>query len=99
MIVDEPQGAYYGGIVAAPVAQEIFENIFEFAGYSNEEQEEKQKIILDSFIGQSLTQAVSSLAGKNMQYLVQGEGDYVTGQIPAPGSKVQEGDVILLMFN
>ena len=27
VIVDEPQGAYYGSVVAAPVAKEIFEGI------------------------------------------------------------------------
>ena len=27
VIVDEPQGAYYGSVVAAPCAKEIFEGI------------------------------------------------------------------------
>ena len=27
VIVDEPQGAYYGSVVASPVAKEIFEGI------------------------------------------------------------------------
>ena len=27
VIVDEPQGAYYGSVVAAPVAKEIFEDV------------------------------------------------------------------------
>lgn len=29
-LIDEPQGTYYGGIIAAPVIREIFENIFPY---------------------------------------------------------------------
>ena len=47
----------------------------------------------------SLTQAAANLSQANLQYLVQGDGDYVTGQIPAPGSEVKEGDVVLLIFD
>lgn len=32
VIVDEPQGIYYGGTVAAPVAKELFENILPYLG-------------------------------------------------------------------
>lgn len=31
-LIDEPQGTYYGGIIAAPVIKEIFENIFPYLG-------------------------------------------------------------------
>ena len=32
VIVDEPQGAYYGSVVAAPVAGEIFQGIIDLKG-------------------------------------------------------------------
>ena len=32
VIVDEPQGAYYGSVVAAPAAREIFQSIIELKG-------------------------------------------------------------------
>ncbi len=32
VIVDEPQGIYYGGTVAAPVAKELYENILPYLG-------------------------------------------------------------------
>ena len=98
VIVDEPVGAYYGGVVAAPVASKIFEGIFDFCGYDEIKDYEKQKMKLDTFIGMTLTQAVLNLSQNNLQYLIQGDGDYVTGQIPAPGVDVCDGDVILLMF-
>lgn len=98
VIVDEPKGAYYGGVVAAPIAKEIFTNIFEFKGYDMTEDVVKASFELDSFIGQTLTMSVSKLASLNLQYLIQGDGDYVTNQIPAPGIDVKEGDIVLLIF-
>jgi len=32
VLIDEPEGVYYGGTVAAPVAKEIFENILPYIG-------------------------------------------------------------------
>lgn len=36
-IIDEPQGTYYGGLIAAPVIREIFENILPYLGIEKEE--------------------------------------------------------------
>ena len=47
----------------------------------------------------TLTGSASKVSSLNLQYLTQGDGDYVTGQIPAPGVSVKDGDVILLMFD
>ena len=35
-IIDEPQGSYYGGLIAAPVIKEVFENIFPYLGILHE---------------------------------------------------------------
>ena len=99
VIIDEPVGAYYGGVVAAPVASEIFSEIFKMKGYDKNDEEEKYQFVLDTYIGLSLTQAGALASSQNLQYLTQGEGEYVTGQIPAPGTNVQEGDVVLLIFD
>lgn len=101
VVVDEPQGAYYGGVVAAPVAGDIFKEIFEIDSDINRNLKSEQRvenIELDTLIGMTATQAAGYLKGKNLDYLIQGDGDYVTGQIPAPGSMVADGDIILLKF-
>lgn len=98
VIVDEPQGAYYGGVVAAPIASQIFSKIFELENYSLTEETQGEQFTLDTFIGLTLTNASSLASSKKLQYLVQGDGDYVTNQIPSPGTEVREGDVILLIF-
>ena len=35
-IIDEPEGIYYGGTIAAPVIREVFENILPYLGISQE---------------------------------------------------------------
>lgn len=36
-IIDEPQGVYYGGTIAAPVIKEVFENILPYLGIERDE--------------------------------------------------------------
>ena len=96
--VDEPVGAYYGGVVAAPIAKSVFEKIFEFESYKTTNESQGKLFVLPTLIGLTLTKASSELASNGLQYLVQGTGDYVTGQIPAAGTEVKEGDIVLLIF-
>lgn len=104
VVVDEPKGAYYGGVVASPVAKQIFERIFEVCETprnQNAEEEEKlhqANIKLPSFIGMTLTEAVGKITSLGLQYLVSGEGTYVKDQIASPGSYVCQGDIVLLCF-
>lgn len=102
--VDEPKGAYYGSIVAAPVARKIFEKIFEIRGtQTNQNFEEDKKdleanIKLPSFVGMSLTEAATTIVGIGLNYLVSGTGSVVTAQIAAPDTMVFSGDTVLLIM-
>ena len=98
VIVDEPVGAYYGGVVAAPIASKVFEKIFEIEKYGQTETGDGLGFELPTFIGMTLTESAGKLSGLSLQYLVQGDGDYVTGQIPAPGAEVKSGDIVLLLY-
>ncbi len=99
VMVDEPQGSYYGGVVAAPIAKSIFEYIFSSSSYQKDESDVSEaNIELPTFIGMTLTEAATKIAELGLQYLVQGDGDYVTGQISAPGTMVSENDIVLLIF-
>ena len=99
VLVDEPQGAYYGGVVAAPVASKIFSNIFEYKDILKQENISNDKtFIVPSFIGKSITEAASLASSLGLQYLIQGEGDYVLNQVVAPGTTAKQNDIILLIF-
>lgn len=102
--IDEPQGAYYGGVVAAPVAQQIFQAIFdsryneiEANGKYNHSQGEAT-IELPSLIGMSLSEAGSTLGSLGLQYLVTGDGSVVSSTIAGPGTLLKEGDIVLLVM-
>ena len=43
ILIDEPQGTYYGGTIAAPVMSEIFANILPYLGMEADYSEEKIK--------------------------------------------------------
>ena len=53
ILIDEPQGIYYGGTIAAPVVGEIYDNILPYLGiYKNENAEEEttQTISIDDAV-------------------------------------------------
>ena len=54
---------------------------------------------LPSFIGKTLSESAKICAELGLQYLVQGDGDYVTNQISAPDIEVQKNDIVLLIFD
>ena len=37
--IDEPEGIYYGGTIAAPVVADVFKNILPYLGIQAEEEE------------------------------------------------------------
>lgn len=103
VMIDEPQGIYYGGTIAAPVAGEIFENIMPYLGfepdYSEEERKEYDvgKVVVPELEGKSLKEAkvIFNAFSKGELYVV-GEGDTVTEQFPKAGELVNKNiDLIL----
>lgn len=49
ILIDEPQGTYYGGTIAAPVMKEIFENVLPYLGieqkFTQEKTDQNMKIL------------------------------------------------------
>lgn len=43
-IIDNPQGIYYGGTIAAPVIKEIFEDVLPYLGIERAELQEEEKV-------------------------------------------------------
>ena len=104
VLVDEPQGAYYGGIVAAPVAKEIFQSIIDVR-YTEEQynsayiySQKEAHIELPNLIGMTLSEAGGVLASLNLQYLISGSGNTVSSTVAAPGTMLTEGDIVLLIM-
>ncbi len=102
-MIDEPQGIYYGGTIAAPVAAEIFENILPYMGIVPEYSEEEQKeyslatVTVPDFTGITLGEAKKLFkAYSDGELYVVGEGEQVTEQFPLAGEQVNENTDLIL---
>lgn len=99
--IDEPNptsGAYYAGVVAAPLGKELLEDIF---NYMSEEFSEDENVILKDVVlpelrGSSVDDAKKVLKDLNIECTVEGDGDTITNMQPYPGYAVKEGSTINL---
>ena len=111
--IDEPEGIYYGGTVAAPVIASIFDNILPYLGvepsYSEAELSayEIGEAQVPDFMGMTVGEAKEVLQGTDFDVryigLAEGEGQsgkdaVVTDQFPLAGEQVQKTGVIILYF-
>ena len=102
VLINEPQGNYYGGSVAGPVMKELLQNILPYIGietiYSQKEleMEEVQKIIVPDFVGMTVQEAKKALYEQEIDYEIQGEGETITSQFPKSGEEVNKNTKILL---
>ena len=97
--IDEPSnGAYYAGVVTAPLGKVLLEDIF---NYMNEEFSEDENVILKDVVlpelrGSSVADAKKVLKDLNIECTVEGDGDTITNMQPYPGYAVKEGSTINL---
>mgnify|MGYP001120024341 FL=1 len=106
VLIDEPQGIYYGGTIAAPVIAEVFDNILPYLGvearYSEEEIEKFQigSFEMPDFIGKTRSEVKELLKIYDFGELYSiGEGDVVIEQFPLPGEMVELKSDLILYFN
>ncbi len=103
IIVDEPGGAsYYGSIAATPYAKKIIENIVSHKNYKPSEDLIKETIQVNEMVemidcvGMNVYEALSELEKIGLQVEVQGEGDIVCSQFPAPNSEVVKNGIVMI---
>ncbi|MHC1720976.1 MAG: stage V sporulation protein D [Clostridiaceae bacterium] len=101
--IDEPDPSnYYAGQIAAPVAQTVFNDIFNYLAMKSDASGEAvarsllRDVVVPDVRGMVKTQAHSILAKYNLDYTTDAAGEYVTGMNPMPGSTVKEGSKITL---
>lgn len=103
VMIDEPEGIYYGGTIAAPVAGEIFENILPYLNivpdYSEQELKEYSlgTDVVPDFTGKGIKEAKTEFAAysEGELYII-GEGEKVKEQFPLPGEKVNKNSDLIL---
>lgn len=88
VVVDEPNGAYYGSIVATPYAKTVLENIIEYKKILPTEDIVEQtnamalNIEMPDLVGKTLSEAISIIEQLGLQYESDGTGGKVTKQYP-----------------
>ncbi len=102
VLIDEPQGVYYGGTVAGPVMKELLSNILPYLGievkYSEQElaMEEVQQTVVPQLTGLSVEDAQTELRSLKLNCDISGDGAVVTKQVPLEGETINANTKVIL---
>jgi len=106
IVLDHPAGdSYMGGVIAAPVAQKLLDDVLNYLGVEKRYTEkDKETIRLPVYVPEvrniSLNDAKSTLAKYGLEYRVEGDGNnkdaIILEQMPKPGASIPEKSVVIL---
>lgn len=102
VIIDEPEGTYYGGSVAGPVMKELLSNILPYLGVEsklNEKElvlDEVKTVTVPLLEGMSVKDAENALYKLGIDCDIKGDGDTVNYQFPYEGETINKRSKIIL---
>ena len=98
--VDEPSnGVYYGGMVAKPVGQKVFEEMFKIKNISPDDTTQlsnQPSIVMPNIVGLTVSQACANLKILGLNANVEGDGGYVVNQLPLENTKLYTDEEVLI---
>ena len=98
--VDEPSnGVYYGGMVAKPIGQKVFDAMFRIKNILPDDATQlvnQPSIDMPNVVGKSLSTACANLKALGLDVNVDGSGGYVVAQLPLEGTKLYTGEEVVL---
>ena len=98
--VDEPSnGVYYGGMVAKPVGQKVFQEMFTIKNISPDDASQLDNlpdIEMPNVVGQTVATACANLKAMGLNVNVDGLGGYVVSQLPLANAILYEGEEVLI---
>lgn len=103
VLIDEPEGIYYGGTIAAPVIAEVFDNVLPYMGIEPKYTEAEIKnykvgtIKMPDLVGlkkEELKAALKDMDFGDIYYI--GEGDTVKEQFPLSGEMINRNSDLIL---
>lgn len=99
LLLDEPHaGATGGGAIAAPAVGRIFEDVLPYLGYApqpTEENRDKISVTVPNINGLTVQEALVKLDNLGLKINPKGSGEKITNQIPAAGTKLHKGGVVI----
>ncbi len=102
VLIDEPQGVYYGGQVTGPVMKDLLLMVLPYVGIKAEYNEEElsnadiASYTLEDYKGLKAGEVKAELQKAGMEAVVVGDGDTITGQFPQAGEKIYKSSKIIL---
>jgi len=100
VIIDEPVGPYYGGVIAAPVFRALAQDILQYLKVTPQPEsaaaEEQAHVVVPGVINFLVADAVNELQKAGLGSRIEESGARVTDQVPKPGSLVPPGSKIML---
>lgn len=99
VMVDEPKGAYYGGVIAAPVFSGVMRDVLRYLEVPPQDeprQEQTDYVTVPDLTGKDAAAARAELRNLGLVGTEEGPGQRVQRQFPVAGAKVpKETNVIL----
>ena len=103
--VDEPQGAYYGGQIAAPIFGEVMGEVLAYLKappsavvpakpanpWEPAAPRPREKVIVPSVVNLPVAEADKVVRASGLELFVDGPGGFITSQFPAAGSTAYKG--------
>ena len=100
VMLDEPKGdKYYGGVISAPVNSKIMADVLPYLGYEpsyTDEELKKLSLTVPDVAGLTAAEAKAKVTAAKLEYKTVGSGETIVRQLPAAGSKVISGGIVIL---
>ena len=98
--IDEPSnGAYYGGVIAAPVVSNVLSEVLPYLNIEpsfTKEEAETLDVAVPDYRGLSVENAKKNASSSGFSIKVIGKGNVVTEQLPRYGDRIPSEGVIVL---
>jgi len=105
VLIDEPQGAYYGGQVAGPVMKQLLASILPHLGIEpifNEEElamDGVGQVAVPQLAGQSTRDAKNILETLGLDAEIFGAGNVIINQFPMAGEVINQGSRVIIYLS
>lgn len=102
VLIDEPQGVYYGGQVAGPVMKELLSNALPYLNiepkYNDKELEMDgvAPFVVGNYVGRKVNEVKNELAKENIGLQIEGSGDIIKSQFPDEGVDINQNSKIIV---
>lgn len=98
LVLWEPQGAFYGGIIASPVFARLVEKVLPYLGVERKGKvaSGNRQVVVPDVGGLGIGEAMKILQQAQFRVEVVGEGTRIIGQVPAPLAEVDEGTLVYI---